>query len=64
METSEIASMMAIPQEGLLEQLFHMLSYLKIKPNISMVFDPTEPDIYKSQFVLEDWSASSYGQCK
>ena len=55
---------MAIPQEGLLEQLFHMLSYLKIKPNISMVFDPTEPDIYKSQFVLEDWSASSYGQCK
>lgn len=29
-----------------------------------MVFDPTEPDIYTSQFHTEDWSAASYGECK
>ena len=29
-----------------------------------MVFDTTEPDIEKSQFVREDWSASAYGEYK
>ena len=64
METSALASMMASPREGHLEQLYHMFAFLKIKHNSSMVFDPSEPDIDESQFTREDWSASAYGECK
>jgi len=63
METSAMASMMAMPRQGHLEQLYHMFAYLKLKHNSSMVFDPTEPDIDESQFTREDWSATVYGEC-
>jgi len=55
--------MMAMPREGHLERLFHMFVFLKSKHNGVMVFDPTEPDIDKSCFVREDWSAAAYGEC-
>lgn len=64
METSAMASMMAMPRQGHLEQLYHMFAYLKIKHNSSMVFDPTEPDIDDTQFPKEDWTASAYGDCR
>ena len=64
METSAMASMMAMPRQGHLEQLYHMFAYLKLKHNSSMVFDPTEPDIDDAQFIREDWSATVYGACK
>ena len=64
METSAMASMMALPREGHLRVLFHMFAFLKTKHNGVMVFDPTEPDIDEDQFRLEDWSATSYGECK
>ena len=64
METSEMASMMSMPTEDHLEQVFHMFAYLIIKHNISMVFDPTDTRIDDSQFVFEDWYASAYGDCK
>ena len=64
METSAMASMMAMPRQGHLEQVFHMFAYLKTKHNSSMVFDPTEPDIDESQFERENWSATVYGECK
>ena len=50
-----MASMMAMPIEVHLEQLFHMFTYLRIKHNILMVFEPTEPDIDDSWFVREYW---------
>ena len=59
-----MASMMASPRQGHLEQLFHMFAYLRIKHNSLMVFDPTEPDIDEKQFVREDWTAAPYGECK
>ena len=64
METSAMDSMMAMPGEGHLEQLFHMFTYLGIKHNISMVFDTTETEFDNSHFVREYWSASAYGECK
>ena len=64
MEVSALASMMAMPREGHLEQLFHMFAFLKMQHNGVMVFDPTEPDIDESCFVREDWSAAAYGECK
>ncbi len=64
METSALASMMALPRDGHLREVFHMFAFLKSKHNGVMVFDPTEPDIDESQFPNEDWSASPYGECK
>ena len=56
-EVSVMASQLAMPREGHLECLFHMFSYLKIKHNSRMVFDPTYPDIDMSQFKECDWKA-------
>ena len=64
METSAMASMMALPREGHLKVLFQMFAFLKTKHNGVMVFDPSEPDVDESQFPREDWSATSYGECK
>ena len=64
METSEMASVMAMSREGHLEQILHMFAYLRIKHKRLMVFDPTEPDINESQFFYEDQLASSYGEYK
>ena len=51
-ETSAMASMMAMPIEGHLEQLFHMFTYLRIKHNSLMVFDTTDHDIDGYQFFV------------
>ncbi len=64
METSALASMMASPRVGHLNAVYHMFAFLKVKHNGVMVFDPTDPDIDTSQFTMEDWSASAYGECK
>ena len=64
LEASEMDPMMVIPREVHLEHILHMFVYLRIRHNISMVFDLTEPEIDDSQFVCEDWSGSSYGGCK
>ena len=64
METSAMASMMALPREGHLKVLFHMFAFLKMKHNGVMVFNPSAPDIDESQFRHEEWSETSYGECK
>ena len=63
METSALASMMALPQEGHLSAIFQMFAFLKSRHNGVMVFDPTEPEIDYSKFQREDWSATPYGNC-
>ena len=64
METSAMASMMAMPRKGHLHALFHMFAFLKNKHNGVMVFDPTVPDIDESAFPEQDWSATAYSGCK
>ena len=64
METSAMASMMAMPREGHLNVLYQMFAFLKNKHNGVMVFDPTEPDIDTDMFPREDWSATPYFPCK
>ena len=59
-----MASMMALPREGHLSVLFKMFSFLKSKHNGVTVFDPTEPEMDRTQFPTEDWSATHYGVCK
>ena len=55
-----LASMMALPREGHLEQAFHMFAYLKNKHNAEMVLDPSVPNVDDSQFPKHDWSHTPY----
>jgi hypothetical protein len=64
MEVSAMASMMAAPREGHLDQLFHTFAFLKGNHNGVMVFDPSEPTIDDLQFPEQDWSASPYADAK
>jgi hypothetical protein len=62
-EVSMMASCMALPRTGHLDQLFHIFAFLKNKHNAEMVFDPSEPSIDESMFPKEDWTNTVYGQC-
>ena len=64
METSALASMMALPREGHLDAFFHMFAFLKRNHNGVMVFDLTDPEIDINKFPREDWSATPYGEFK
>ena len=64
METSTIASMIALPRESHLMQLYHVFLFLKNKHNAVMAFDPTDPDINLFLFTNEDWPSTAYGYCK
>ena len=61
METSVLASMMALPCEDRLDVVFHMFAFLKRNHNGVMVFDPTEPEIDINKFPREDCSATPFG---
>ena len=53
-----MASFLAMPREGHLENIFHMFAYLKIKHNSRMVFDTSYPEIDLSSFMECDWKNS------
>ena len=57
-----MASCMALPREGHLDQLFRMFAYLKNKHNSEMVFDPLEPEIDLNSFEKKDWKNTVYGE--
>ena len=59
-EVSMLASMMALPREGHLEQAFHMFAYLKNKHNAEMVLDPSIPNADDGEFPKHDWSHAPY----
>ena len=63
-EVSMLASMMALPREGHLEQAFRIFAYLKNKHNAEMVLDPTIPNIDDSEFPKHDWSHTPYSSKK
>ena len=61
MDVPAMASVMALPLEGHLKAVFQMFSFLKRKHNGVTMFDPTQPEIQKTQFTSVDWSATPYG---
>ena len=60
-EVSMMASCIALPRNGQLEQLYHIFGYIKLNHNSEMVFDPSEPNFEEEYFVREDRSHSIYG---
>ena len=60
-ESSMMASAMALPRRGHLEQVYHIFAYLKNNHNAEMVLDPSEPEIDEGSFERQDWSHTVFG---
>ena len=63
-EASLMASCLALPRKGHLEVVYRIFAYLKAKHNAEMIFDPSEPNIDKSQFEKQNWNSSVYQDAK
>ena len=62
-EVSMMASCLAMPREGHLQQVYHIFAYLKGKHNSRIAFDPTYPDIDYKDFEMKEWT-NIYGNIK
>jgi hypothetical protein len=55
LEVSLMATYMAMPREGHLNQLYRMFGYLIIHPKRKIAFDPQHPVINEQRFQKHDW---------
>ena len=55
-KVSVLSSFAAMLHEGHLEVALHVFSYLKLKSNSRLIFDPKEPNVGKYDFVECGWS--------
>jgi hypothetical protein len=60
-EVSMLSSHLALPRQGHMNALFHIVGYLDKHHNAEMVFDPSDPDPDMSLFERRDWSTSKQG---
>ena len=63
-EASMMASCMALPRQGHLEQVYHIFAYLKYHHNAELVFDPSEPDIPYEKFEKQEWGHTVFGMLR
>ena len=63
-KTLLLASCMAMPRLGHLDQAYHIFAFLKKHHNAVMVLDPSVPNIDDELFPREDWEHSVYGKGK
>ena len=61
LECSMLSSHLALPREVHLYQLFQGFAYLKKYHNTERVYDPSDPCIDESAFVLRNWTLSEFG---
>ena len=62
-ETSILASQVAMPREGHLSALLQVFAYLKNRHNARLVLDPTYPEVDMTKFQKHDWT-HFYGDVK
>ena len=55
LEVSMMSSHMAMPREGHLEQVLHVMYYLKIHKKFRLMFDSGRPQINDEWFQVYDW---------
>ena len=55
-----LSSHVALPQEGHLEEVLHVFSYLQKHINFKLVFDPTTPERYMNAFKKKYLAYSMY----
>ena len=56
-----LASHLAMPREGHMNEVLHIFTYLKKNHNAEMVFDPSDPEIEPNEFQRRDWEATEFG---
>ena len=61
LEVSMLASHLAMPRQGHMNEVLHIFAYLKKNHNAEMVFDPSDPDIDPNEFQRRDWEATEFG---
>ena len=62
-EISLPSSHLVMPREGHLEADIHVMSYLHLKHNSRLLFDPTYPTLEVYDFEQYDWT-TCYGDVK
>ena len=55
LETALMSTLLALPQWGHLEQLYHIFGYLKAHPKRNLFFDPQHPKVDELAFKEYDW---------
>ena len=55
LEVSMMSSHMAVPRIGHLQQLLHMIAYLKKVPKLTLAFDLRHPEIDEQRFDVHNW---------
>ena len=55
LETSLMSQHLALPREGHLEQVLHMIGYLKAHPKFRLLFDAAKPRVNERWFQEYDW---------
>ena len=58
-----LASHMAFPRRGRLDQLYRIFAYLDKHHNSEIVFDRTPPEIPDNLFEKHDWLHTVYRNC-
>ena len=61
LEVSMLSSHLALPREGHMEAVLHIIKYLKKFHNSEMVFDPSVPVIDQNIYQKQDWTSSEFG---
>ena len=55
LETSLLSQHMALPREGHLEQLLHIIGYLKSHKKFRLLYDSCQPKVNENSFQKYDW---------
>ena len=61
LEVSMMSSHLALPREGHLEHVLHILAYLMKYHNTELVYDPSDPVVDENDFERSDWASSEFG---
>ena len=51
-----LSSHVALPREGYLEAVVHVMAHVGLRYNSRLVYDPSYPEVYHGNFKKCDWS--------
>ena len=54
-EVATMSTHLAMPKVGHLQELFHMVAYLKANPKRKLAFEPDHPMVNERRFKRYDW---------
>ena len=55
LDVTLMSQQLALPREGHLEQVLHIIGYLKQHPKLRLMFDSDSPKVNENWFLVYDW---------